>query len=513
MRWLIGFLVAVPLSAQTVKYEVSIPSPATNVFHVTAEFPAGGRDTLYVSLPAWSPGAYEIQNYARYVRGFGVRSATGAALFWDRYDKDTWRVATGKSERVTIEFDYLADTVDLSLARVVDDYGQFLGTNLFLYEEGQLQRPAEVRFALPAGWQVATALKGSGSGPYAAADYHELADAQTFVGTYSLDSLQADGEWIRLAVWPADAYTPAVARNLRSAVKNIALTEDRLMGGSACGSYTIFLSVMREPVSFGGGLEHSCAQYDILPQTAFADAQGTLGNFVIPLISHEFFHRWNVKRIRPAEMWPYDYHGEQYTPLLWWSEGVTDYYADVTNLRSGRWTAEQFLASAGGNMQQVESAPEAWSEEDGSVATWINEVYVNSSQLYYPKGSLTGLLLDVSIRDATNNVRSLDDVMRALFTRFYQRGKGFSTNDLLALLREVGMPDVDGFYQRYINGREPLPYEAVLAKAGITPNRRTVATPFLGVNAPPNDQGERIGEFLDGKPQLTIGTVTAGGHA
>src|SRR3989449_8083532 len=114
------------------------------------------------------------------------------------------------------------------------------------------------------------------------------------------------------------------------------------------------------------------------------------------------------------------------------------------------------------------------------------------SQLYYPKGSLTGLLLDVSIRDATNNARSLDDVMRALFTRFYQRGKGFSTNDLLALLREFGMPDVDGFYQRYINGREPLPYEAVLAKAGIALNRQVVSTPFLGVNAPRNDQGQRI---------------------
>jgi len=492
VRWLISFLVAVPLSAQTVKYEISIPSPSANLLHVKAEFPAGGKDTLYASLPAWSPGAYEIQNYARYVRGFGVRSATGAALFWDRYDKDTWRVATGKSERVTIEFDYLADTVDLSFARVVDDYGQFLGTNLFLYEEGQLQRPAEVWFALPAGWQVATALKGSGGGPYTAADYHELADAQTFVGTYSLDSLQADGAWIRLAVWPADAYTPAVARNLRSTVEKIARTQDRLMGGPVCGTYTIFFSAIREPISFGGGLEHSCAQYDVLPQTAFADAQGTLGNFMIPLISHEFFHRWNVKRIRPAEMWPYDYHGEQYTALLWWSEGVTDYYADVTNLRSGLWTAQQFLASAGGNMQQVESAPEPWSEEDGSVATWINEVYVNGSQLYYPKGSLTGLLLDVSIRDATNNARSLDDVMRALFTRFYQSGKGFSTNDLLALLREFGMPDVDGFYQRYINGREPLPYEAVLAKAGIAPNRQTVATPFLGVNAPPNDQGQRI---------------------
>src|SRR5207249_7989540 len=198
------------------------------------------------------------------------------------------------------------------------------------------------------------------------------------------------------------------------------------------------------------------------------------------------------ERLRPVEMWPYDYHDAQYTPLLWWSEGVTDYYADVTNLGSGVWTAEQCLESAGGNMQQVESAPEPWSEEDGSVATWINEVYVNSSQLYYPKGSLTGLLLDVSIRDATNNARGLDDVMRALFTRFYQREKGFSTNDLLALLREVGMPDADGFYQRYINGREPLPYEPVLPKAAIAVVRKTTAVPFLGVNAQPNEHGKLV---------------------
>src|SRR2546428_9614969 len=189
------------------------------------------------------------------------------------------------------------------------------------------------------------------------------------------------------------------------------------MGGSACGSYTTLLMVMREPVSFGGGLEHSCAQYDILPQTAFADAQGTLGNFVIPLISHEFFHRWNVKRMRPSGMWPYDYHGEQYTPLLWWSEGVTDYYADLTNLRSGLWSVDQFLHNTATDMDQVEAAPEPWSEEDGSVATWINEVFVNSSQLYYPKGAVTGMLLEIALRAPSNNPRSPDDGIRRLDTR------------------------------------------------------------------------------------------------
>src|SRR5467141_5321161 len=163
----LALLLSTPLSAQAVRYEVSL-SPGASEFHVSADFPAAGKDTLFVSLPAWSPGNYEIQNYARYVRHFGAKNAQGQALFWDRFDKDTWRVVTGKSDRVTAEFDYLADTIDLSLARIAGEFGQFLGTNVFLYEERQPERPAEVRFTLPAGWQVTTALRGSGNGPYIA---------------------------------------------------------------------------------------------------------------------------------------------------------------------------------------------------------------------------------------------------------------------------------------------------------------------------------------------------------
>ncbi len=483
-RLLIAFLAAgaAPLAAQAVRYEVAVTAPAQKLFHVTAEFPAAGKDTLYLSLPAWSPGAYEIQNYARYVRGFGATGAAGQALFWDRLDKDTWRVVTGKSARVTVQFDFLADTIDLSLARLTDDFGQFLGTNLFLFEEGQSGRPADVRFRLPAGWQVTTALPSAGNGTYRAADYHELADAMTFLGRYSLDSLQVDGKWIRIALWPAADYTPAVTRNLRGGIEKMAQVQNRLMGGAPYAVYTVFFNVIHEPVNFGGGLEHSGAQYDIMPAQAFADPSGTLGDFMYPLLSHEFFHLWNVKRIRPAEMWPYDYRGEQYTPLLWWSEGVTDYYADLTNLRAGLWSPDQFVENVNQNIQQVEAAPEPWSAEDGSAATWINEVYVNSSQLYYPKGSLLGMLLDISIRDATDNAHSLDEVMRTLFTRYYRQGKGFSTADLLGELRAVGMPDVGGFYQRYVNGRDSLPYEAVFAKAGISVARATASVPFLGVS-------------------------------
>jgi predicted metalloprotease with PDZ domain len=482
-------LVPIPAAAQAARYEVTVALPSSHLFHVKAEFPTGGKDTLYLSLPAWSPGNYEIQNYARYVRHFAASTPAGQALFWDRFDKDTWRVTTGKQDRVSVAFDYFADTIDLSLARLVRDFGQFLGTNLFLYENGRLDRPAEVRFVLPAGWQVTTALKGAGTGPFTAADYHELADAQTFVGKYGLDSLKADGKWIRIAVWPREAYPAAVARNLRAVIAKIAQTENRLMGGAPYDTYTVFLNVIREAINFGGGLEHSAAQYDIMPLAAFADPAGNLGDFMTPLIAHEYFHLWNVKRIRPAAMWPYEYSTEQYTPLLWWSEGVTDYYADLTNLRAGLWSPDTFLHNTVTDIQEVEQAPEPWSEEDGSVATWIDEIFVNSSQLYYPKGALTGMLMDIAIRDATDNQHGLDDVMRALYTRQYQKGRGFTTDTLLALLKEFGMPDVDGFYQRYINGREPLPYEALLPKAGIAVTRTTTSMPFFGVNAPPGDDG------------------------
>jgi predicted metalloprotease with PDZ domain len=477
-----ALLVTSPLRAQAVRYEVSLTSAARQ-FHMSAEFPAAGKDTLFVSLPAWSPGAYEIQNYARYVFGFAAKNAAGQPLRWDRGDKDTWRIVTGNTGTVTVEFNYSADTIDLSIARAAQDFAQFLGTNLFLFEEGQIDRPAEVRFRVPAGWQVTTALKGPANGVYRAADYHELADAMTFLGRYSLDSLQADGKWIRIAVWPAADYTPAVARNLRNGVAKMAPVQNRIMGEAPYDVYTVFFNVIHDPIGFGGGLEHSNSQYDIMPAPAFADASGNLGDFMYPLLSHEFFHLWNVKRLRPAELWPYDYRAEQYTPLLWWSEGVTDYYADLTNLRSGLWSADQFIGNTRANIDQVEQTPEPWSVEDGSEATWIHEVYVNSSQLYYPKGSLLGLLLDISIRDATDNAHNLDEVIRALYTRYYRQNKGFTTADLLRELRTAGMPDVDTFYRRYVDGRDSLPYATVFPKAGLVFNRQIVTVPFVGVTS------------------------------
>ncbi len=497
--------VTTPLTAQAVRYEVSFADRASRLIHVRAEFPSAGRDTLRVSLPAWSPGSYEIENYARYVRHFDAKNASGGVLFWDRLDKDTWRIPTGGSDRVSIEFDFLADTIDLSLPRIRDDGGWFLGTNVFLFEEDKIDRPAEVRFTLPEGWRVTTALRPAAAGSYQAADYHELADAMTFVGQHAVDSLTVDGKWLRIAVNPASAYTPAVSRSLRNSVSKLAQAQNKLMGGPPYDVYTVFWAVISEPINFAGGLEHTFSHFNVMPLQAFADAAGNLGDFMNPLMSHEFMHLWNVKRIRPAELWPYDYTREQYTPLLWWSEGVTDYYADVSNLRAGLWTDREFTQNLQSNASRVDEAPEPWSVEDGSTITWIDEVFVGSSQLYYPKGSVVGLLLDISIRDATNNARSLDTVIRALYDRFYKKGQGFRTADLLALLKEAGAPDVDAFYQKYVNGREPLPYEEILPKAGFAVERIKVTSPMVGVTQVVTQGGLVVGDVEPGSSAAEAG--------
>jgi predicted metalloprotease with PDZ domain len=176
-------------------------------------------------------------------------------------------------------------------------------------------------------------------------------------------------------------------------------------------------------------------------------------------------------------MWPYDYAHAQYTPLLWWSEGVTDYYGDVTLARGRLWTVEQFLASMSADAAQVEDAAEIVSAEDASIDTWIKPVWVDEAQYYYPKGALLGLMLDIRIRQATGNQHSLDDVMRALYAASWGKGRGFTTDDLLGLVRP------------YVRGREPLPYDSVFPAGGIAVRHHETRTPVVGVSSERDQDG------------------------
>jgi len=496
--------------AQTARYHVTV-NPAGRTFVVHAEFQVpAGRDTLAISLPAWSPGAYDIDNYARYVHGFSATTPDGRALPWDKADQDTWRIVTGGARQVNVEFRSNPDSIMLEFSAIGADFAFFNGTNLLPYPEGADLGglTCELVVEFPAGWRVATGMTPAGApGSYRADSYHDLVDSPFLMGRIALDSVIVDGKPIRFAVYPDSVLTPAVWDSVSDAIRRLATVQNRIFGGPPYDAYTVLLFAPYGDMSWAGGHEHRNSQFDVYASPGFATnpRTGRLGGFVRPLLSHEFFHLWNVKRIRPAEMWPYEYSRQQFTPLLWWSEGVTEYYSGVSLARSGLYSLDGFVSDVNGKIHEVEDVGEIVSAEDASLDTWISPTFVDEAQYYYPKGALLGLMLDIQIREATNNRHSLDDVMRALYANFYQRGRGFTTPDLLDLIRPW-FRGVDDFYARYINGREPLPYESVLPRAGMAVRRQETKAVFVGIaTGGALDGGVVVAEVTPGSLAAAVG--------
>jgi predicted metalloprotease with PDZ domain len=235
----------------------------------------------------------------------------------------------------------------------------------------------------------------------------------------------------------------------------------------------------------GGGLEHQSSQVDEVA-TCQLDAPYLPG-----LYSHEFFHAWNVKRLRPADLVPYRYDDAQPTTWLWVSEGITDYYGALAIARGGVYDSTGFFDSIANEIASVASAPPT-AVSDASLGSWINPTD-GSSGLYYPKGGLTGFILDVMIRDATDNHASLDNVMRRLYNATYKRGKGFTGADWWGeVSRAAGGKSFTEFARRYVDGREPLPVDSVLSLAGLRSQSDTIREPRLGISTSTDSAGVSI---------------------
>lgn len=499
----LGLALAGPAAAQEpVEYLVRVDDPTTSLFHVEASVPATGATTL-VSLPAWTPGHYTTLNYARYVRRFAATDPSGAPLDWDKVDKDTWRIASEGADRVRVAFDFLADTINLSGSLLKPDFGFFNGTNLFVYPETGYDFASRVRFELPDGWRIATELDETGTaGIYRADDYHELVDNPTFVGHFAIDSVAVDDVWMRVAMYPGDRLQTPLGQSTLEAMERLGGAVHDLFGGPPYDRYTTLVYLETGELSWAGGLEHADSHLDILPAQVFdAPPNPAISGIYQALLSHELYHAWNVKRIRPAEMWPYAYDREQPTALLWVSEGITDYYADLLLSRAGLWDEATFWGAIGQSIQQVEDQPAQAAVEDTSFDAWIDPTWI-ASNYYYHKGKAIGLLLDVMIREATGGERSLDDVMRRLYRDHYEAGRGFTTDDLLGYLAEhVGEDEARAFHERHIDGREPLPYATGLRPAGMAFRTETVVEPFLGLGLAPGEDG------------YVVAAVTPGGAA
>jgi len=456
-----------------IRYDVTYDRTTApqRIMKVATTFTVAGTGPVVLSLPQWTPGAYEISNFARWVIDFSA-TGDGKSLSWSKQDFDSWRVEPAGAKNVTVTFSYVADTLDNAMAWSRRDFLLFNGTNVFLYPEGRaLSYPATVTVHTEPGWRVVTGMHAEGANAFRASNYHDLVDMPFFVGRLDVDSAQISGKWVRYATYPQGSVSGAARQTAWDQLKRVIPAEVAVFGEAPWENYTV-MQIADSSYQGASGLEHQSSHVDVVTPLA-------IGSMFQPsLYAHEIFHSWNVKRLRPADMWPYAYDRAQPTPWLWVSEGITDYYADLAEVRGSVIDENGFYAATAAKMREV-SDTRPVSLDDASIDTWIHPVD-GTQYTYYPKGSLAGLLLDVLIRDASDNRGSLDDVMRELYTTTYKAGRGFTGNEWWsAVSKAAGGRSFADFASRYIEGREPYPFEQVLALAGMRASRPN--TPRLGV--------------------------------
>jgi len=480
---------APPVSAPitNVQYEVTFTreTAGTRSLGVAMRFAVAGRGEVLLSLPSWTPGAYEITNFARWVSGFGA-AAAGKPLRWDKLDYDTWRIRPEGAGEVEVRFVFEADSLDNAMAWSREEFAFFNGTNVFLYPEGRSPDfPASVTIRTERDWRVATGMQaGKEPGTYREGNYHDLVDMPFFVGRFDYDSALVDGVQARLATYPAGVLSGQARSAFWEDYRKLFAPQAALFGETPFTSYTTMIVF---DSAFGGGsaLEHQNSHVGIYTTAG-------IGQSWIPSITaHEMVHAWNVKRLRPAEMVPYRYDVPQPTTWLWVSEGITDYYADVVLLRAGIADSAEFLETAANKLRSVGQLPPV-ALEDASLSTWIHPTD-GTGYIYYDKGSLAGLLLDIMIRDASDNARSLDDVMRELYRTTYKAGRGFTGRDWWAAVsRAAGGKSFAAFERCCIDGREPFPWDSVLPLAGLRLAADSLEVPRLGINVDQDSSGIRI---------------------
>jgi predicted metalloprotease with PDZ domain len=483
------------------RYEVAFDSAsaATRTIKVSVAFDVAGPGPVLLSFPAWTPGAYEITNFARWISNFEVAGG-GRALVWDKLDYDTYRIQPGGARTVSVRFDFRADTLDNAMAWARPDFVFFNGTNVLPYPEGRgFGFPATVTVKTQSGWQVATGMAPAPApAGYRESNYHDLVDQPFFIGRIDVDSQQVDGRWHRLATYPAGAMAGPGRALLWDQIGRMTPPMSAVFQETPWQTYTT-LMLFTEDIGGGSALEHSNSHLGIYNP-------GFIGNPLLASITaHEIFHAWNVKRLRPAEMWPYDYDEPQQTTWLWVSEGITDYYADLALVRGGIVDSAQFMGLTHAKITQVEEAPPT-ALEDASLSTWIDPPD-GTRYLYYPKGSLAGFMLDILIRDGSDNRHSLDDLMREVYRASYKRGRGFTAADWWrAASRLAGGRAFTEFNAKYIDGRDPFPWPEVLPLAGMRIETDTLREPRLGASSMVDSSGAIVvQEVVPGSPAEDAG--------
>lgn len=462
-------IVSLTASAQMkVSYEVSFKQPQAHYAEV--EMNLGGLSAAYtdVKMPAWAPGSYLIREFAKNVEGFTV-SAGGKELRAEKVKKNTWRIYNGTAKAVKINYSVYAFEVSVRTSFIDDTHAFLSSTGIFMYPDKQLTLPSTVTIVPFSSWsKVSTGLTPveGRKFTYFAKNYDILYDSPIEVGNQDVFEFTAAGVKHEVAMYGGGNYN---AEKLKVDMAKVVEAATAIYGENPNKHYTF---IVHNFAKGGGGLEHLNSTVLGASRNAYATEKGYTD--FLGLVAHEYHHLWNVKRLRPVALGPFDYENENYTTDLWIAEGFTAYYENKLMLRAGLITPEKFVSDLVNATSNVINTPGAkiQSAAESSFDAWIkyyrpNENSNNSSVSYYSKGEVVGLLMDLEIAHATKGTRSLDDVMKAMYEQCKKLNRGYTDAEFKTMVEKVSGISFTDFWAKYVNGVYPVEYAKYFGYAGV----------------------------------------------
>jgi predicted metalloprotease with PDZ domain len=447
-----------------IQYRLRFPDPRMHLVavEVAVQDVSGAAELV---MPSWTPGSYLMREFPRNVVQFEAADGAGKAVAFEKTDKNTWRVAAPADGTLRARWTVHADELTVRTSHVDSTHAYVNGASVFMFVRGREHEPAEVEVDAPEGWRISTALPALEERRFLAAHWDELVDSPLEIGTHQVVRWTVHGVVHEYAVW---GRGNGDLRRLAGDTTRIVLAEREIFGALP---YPAFLFILHLTNGAGGGLEHRNSTSLLADRWAF---RGPAYENFLGLAAHELFHAWNGKRIRPAALGPFDYTRENYTRDLWVVEGITTYYTDLLLRRAGLIPRQRYLDKVAEMISRWRTLPGRAVQPlaDSSFDTWIkfyrpDSNTPNATVSYYQKGALVALLLDLRIRAATGNARSMDDLMRLLWERYGVPDTGFVEGAVEAAAAEVAGTDLSDFFDHALRSTGELEFEPALAAAGL----------------------------------------------
>ncbi len=448
-----------------ISYTVSMSKPWTHLLEVEMRVKSTAMpQTAELQMPVWTPGSYLIREYARHVQDFAAKDAGGTDLFWEKTNKNTWRIQTKAANEVVVSYRVYANELTVRTNELNADHAFFNNAALLMNVKGFLSAPSVVKVNPYGDWKIATGLpKVEGqTNTFRAENFDILYDSPFEVGDFTEAAFTVQGKPHRYVIEGEGNYD---LNSITADTTKIIEEGYKIFGELPYNDYLFILNLRG-----GGGLEHLNSTALQFNRLGFA----TRYKDFLSLVAHEYFHLWNVKRIRPDALGPFDYNNENYTKLLWVAEGGTAYYESVLVERAGIITDKEFLAGKAAAIQALQNRPGRLQQslEESSFDAWIkyyrpDENAINNQISYYDKGEIVNFLLDLQIRRDSNGAKSLDDVMRYLYNEHYKKNKNYTPEDYQRISEMMAGKPLNDFFARYVRGREDIDYNSILSGFGL----------------------------------------------